>query len=67
MVMAEARVKQWGNSIGIIIPRDVAKIEDVHAGDLIKVDISKEKRVDAFGIIKGAPKFVEEDIMHEDF
>ena len=67
MVMAEARVKQWGNSLGLIIPKEITKLEDINAGDLIKVEILKDKRVDAFGIFKGAPSFKEDEDEHQEF
>ena len=64
--MAEARVKQWGNSLGLIIPKDIVRLENINKGDVIKVDVFKEKRVSGFGIIKGAPPFKEDVEEHED-
>ena len=61
MPMTETKIKQWGNSLALIIPKDIAKREDLNAGDIVKVDISKEKRVDAFGMFKGSPSFNKED------
>ena len=66
MTMAEAKVKQWGNSLGIIIPKEIVKIEEVNEGDIIKVDIIKEKRLDGFGMFKGLPSFKREKYEHED-
>jgi len=57
MTMAEAKVKQWGNSLGLIISKDTARLENINVGDIVKIDISKEKRVDGFGVIKGGPSF----------
>ena len=67
MTMAEVKVKQWGNSLGLIIPKDIARIENLNEGDLVKIDLSKEKRVDAFGIIKGMPSFKEDEEEHKEF
>ncbi len=61
MVMAESKIKQWGNSLGLIIPKELVKLEDLSEGDIVKVEISKEKKVDAFGMFKGAPRFNKED------
>lgn len=54
MTMAEIRVKKWGNSIGIIIPNEIAKIEEISDGDIIKVDIMNNRRVDGFGMFKNS-------------
>ena len=67
MTMAETKVKQWGNSLALIIPREIAKHEELSAGDVVKVEIFKEKRIDAFGILKGAPRFSKEDEGDSDF
>ncbi len=64
MSMTETKIKQWGNSLALIIPRDIAKREELNAGDIVKVEISKEKRVDVFGILKGMPKFKEDKDEH---
>ena len=67
MAMTEAKIKQWGNSLGLVIPKEIVKLEDLNEGDIVKVEISKEKRVDAFGILKGKPSFKEEDEEHGEF
>ena len=66
MAMAEIKIKKWGNSLALIIPREITRIEDLNEGDMVKMDISKEKRVDAFGMFKGLPKFKEEKESHDD-
>jgi len=40
--MAETRVRKWGNSLGIIIPKDMAEWAGVRAGDTVKFDIVKD-------------------------
>lgn len=67
MPMTETKVKQWGNSLALIIPNDIAKREELNAGDIVKVEISKEKRVDAFGMFRGTPSFSKEDEGDSDF
>jgi antitoxin component of MazEF toxin-antitoxin module len=67
VTMTEIKVKRWGNSLALVIPKDIAKHEELDAGDMVKIDISKEKRIDAFGILKGAPRFSKEDEGDSDF
>jgi len=67
MPMAETKIKRWGNSLALIIPKNIAKREELNEGDVVKVDISKEKRVDAFGMLKGVPSFSREDEGDSDF
>lgn len=64
--MTEVKVKNWGNSLGLIIPKDIVKHENLHDGDTIKVDIVRSKQMDGFGMFKGLPKFQEEKEPHED-
>ena len=66
MSMTETKIKRWGNSLAMIIPKEIAKREDLNAGDVVKVEISKEKRIDAFGMFKGLPRFKEEKDAHDD-
>ena len=67
MAVAETKIKQWGNSLGLVIPKEIAKREDLNVGDVVKVEILKEKRIDAFGMLKGAPRFSKEDEGDSDF
>lgn len=66
MTMAEIRVKKWGNSIGIIIPNEIAKIEAISDGDIIKVDIMNNRRVSGFGMFKGIGPYVKEKDRRDD-
>lgn len=66
MAMTEAKIKHWGNSLALIIPKEIVKHEDLNAGDSVKVEISKEKRIDAFGMFRDIPKFKEEKEMHDE-
>lgn len=67
MALAEIKIKQWGNSLGMVIPKEVVKREELLEGDMVKVEIVKEKRIDAFGVLKGAPHFSKEDEGDSDF
>ena len=66
MAMAETKIKRWGNSLALIVPKDIAKHEDLREGDIVKIDISKEKRVDAFGMFKGGPSFTRDKDEHDE-
>lgn len=67
MPMTETKIKRWGNSLALIIPKEITKQEELNEGDIVKVEISKEIRIDGFGILKGAPKFSREDKGDSDF
>jgi|TARA_B100001971_G_C17942539_1_gene408405 hypothetical protein len=67
MTMAEVQVKEWGNSLGFIIPKDIVRHENLNKGETVKIDIIKEKRIDGFGMLKGAPSFKREKEEHDEF
>ncbi len=54
----EAELKAWGNSLGVIIPADEVKKLQLKKGDTVKIEVIKKKRIDGFGIAKGAGPFV---------
>ena len=64
--MAEVELKQWGNSLGVILPMDLLKELGLEKGDTIDVDIVSKKRIDGFGLCKGAPSFREDEEEHPD-
>jgi len=66
MTMAEIKIKKWGNSLALIVPKGIVRQEEIDEGDIVKVEIEKEKRVDAFGILKGMPRFERDKDEHED-
>ena len=57
MVLTESKIKKWGNSIGIVIPKRDAEKMDLKEGEEVSVDIVKKKKVSAFGMFKGAKPF----------
>ena len=65
--MVEVELKEWGNSIGVILPAEKLKELGVSKGDKIDIDIVRKKQVDAFGICKGARPFEEEREEHPEF
>ena len=40
----EAEIKQWGNSLGIIIPAEEVKKLNLNSGDTVKINIIKKKK-----------------------
>ena len=67
MVHIESTVKKWGNSLAIIIPKRVAKKLGLNEGARVDVMIKAKKRIDGFGVFKGAKPFKEEKEMHKEF
>lgn len=62
----ETEIKEWGNSFAIIIPVEKAKELKLKKGDRVEIDIITKKRVNAFGICKGAKPFKEEKEVHKE-
>ena len=49
-----AKVKSWGNSLGIIIPSDIVKKDGIKPDDDVIVRIEKKHDIeDLFGSLKG--------------
>jgi antitoxin component of MazEF toxin-antitoxin module len=65
--MIEAKLKKWGNSIGVILPSEKLKKLGLRQGDKVEVEISSGKRINGFGIAKGAKPFKEEEEKHKEF
>ncbi len=65
--MVDVELKEWGNSVGVLIPSETLKELGLHKGDTVEIDIVAKKRRDGFGICKGAKPFEEETESHEDF
>lgn len=43
--MITAKAKEWGNSIGVIIPKDIVEKLNIHPGDEISLDIGRKDNV----------------------
>ena len=65
--MVEVELKEWGNSIGVILPSETLKDFGLHKGDKVELEIIAKKRRDGFGICKGAAPFKEEEDSHLEF
>ena len=52
-MVTEVIVKKWGNSFGIILPRDLVEKESLKENKKIFIDIIKEADLsDIFGLVK---------------
>ncbi len=53
MIHLKTEVKIWGNSFGVVIPKEVAIKEDIHEKDKITITITKKETLeDFFGKLK---------------
>ena len=65
--MVEVELKEWGNSVGVILPSETLKGFGLHKGDKVEIEVIAKKRLDGFGICKGAASFREEEDSHPEF
>lgn len=68
MEIINVKVKRWGNSLGVIIPKEVINNQDIKEGKHIELVIKSKKEVrveDVFGILKGKLKKSTFQIMKE--
>jgi len=68
MEKINATVKKWGNSFGIILPKDIIESQRLRDGSSIDVIISprnKTKVKEIFGILKGKIKRDTSDLLKE--
>jgi len=64
--MVEVELKQWGHSMGIILPAEILRQQGLEKGDKIEIDIIAKKIIDGFALCKRATSFKEEPDEHED-
>lgn len=51
----ETKTRKWGSSLGIIIPKELVKVERLREGQEIRIDILSRKKTtgaDIFGKLK---------------
>ena len=55
METIEAKTKKWGNSLGIVIPKEIVKKEKIREGQKVKVLLVKDRGLlkETFGMMKG--------------
>jgi antitoxin component of MazEF toxin-antitoxin module len=66
MCHATVEVIKWGNSFGVIIPKEKVLELGLLEKDLIDIDILKKEKVSGFGIARGKNPFEREEPEHED-
>ena len=66
MCHSTVELKKWGNSLGIIIPKD--KIDELRLSehDFIDIDIAKKEKINGFGIARGKAPFIRDHYEHDD-
>jgi len=54
MIEVEGKIRKWGRSLGVVIPKDMAKSEGLKENESIKMIIAKRENVlrETFGSIK---------------
>ena len=68
MEKTSAKVKKWGNSFGIILPKFLIENQKLREGmeiEIIVKPLNKTKVGDIFGILKGKIKRSTEDLLKE--
>ncbi len=68
MESANVKVKKWGNSFGIILPREIINNNNIKEGAEIEVFIRskhKTKVKDIFGILRGKLTRDTDDLLKE--
>ena len=66
MCHATVELKKWGNSLGIIIPKDKIDELGLSEHDFIDIDIIKKEKISGFGIFKGKAPFKRDQPEYED-
>ena len=66
MCHATVEVRKWGNSFGVVIPKDKVAELGLSEKDLIVINILKKEKVSGFGIVAGKKPFEREEPEHED-
>ena len=52
MVATRATVRRWGSSLGLVIPREVARRLHLEPGDDVVVDLNRAGVAEAFGSLR---------------
>jgi antitoxin component of MazEF toxin-antitoxin module len=68
METTEAKVKKWGNSFGIIIPKEIIDKQQIKEGVTVKINIqtnNKSTAGDIFGILKKKLNRDTDDLLKE--
>jgi hypothetical protein len=57
MATAESRIKRWGNSLAVVIPKQTADQLDLKEGEEVSFNIVRKGKINGFGIFTGAKPF----------
>ena len=67
MVMISGKVRKWGNSFGIVIPKEVARKGKFKVGEKLDILILPKNNVlkETFGSLKGKTKKSTQEILDQ--
>lgn len=68
MELNNLKIRKWGNSFGIVLPREALNNQNLKEGAEIDIFIrtkNKTKAKDIFGLLKGKLKRDTEDLLNE--
>jgi antitoxin component of MazEF toxin-antitoxin module len=68
MITYETKVKSWGNSMGVVLPKKVFE-KDLAVGKKVRISVSPVKELkagDLFGAIPGIADNIEKDLKEID-
>jgi len=56
MIKSETKLRAWGNSIGVVLPKDALKEENLEVNDEVEIIVKKKSNLlkEAFGKLKNA-------------
>lgn len=66
MAELDVQVRKWGDSYAVIIPKDIAKKENIHLKSTIHLKFEKEDDLsDVFGLLRGKVKRSAQEMKNE--
>ena len=68
MEQIKVKAKKWGNSIGVVIPSNIADKQSIKDGTEIIITITSDRKTkvkDVFGILKGKLKRNTQELIDE--
>ncbi len=49
----KTRIRKWGNSVGVVIPKEELQVKNLHIGDEVFIDVQKKNNLmEVFGSLK---------------
>ncbi len=57
MIKANVKLRAWGNSIGIVLPKEELKAANLNVNDEVEITVKNKANPlkEAFGFLKGVP------------